>query len=240
MRVTVLYFAAVRDLVGKSEEAIELAPGVRAIDALARSLEERHPVLAGRLGQVRFAVNEELVSLDHALSEGDVVAVIPPVAGGSDRAPSKQRVGIRSEPLSIDAVMELVRHPSAGALALFLGTVRDHNAGRVVTALEYSAYESMAIAEMARIVDELEAEIPVVRLAAHHRIGELAIGDAAIVCAASSPHRDEAFRAGRLLIDRIKERVPIWKREKGPDGSWWVGWEDARCTPGHHHGHDHE
>jgi molybdopterin converting factor subunit 1 len=240
MRVTVLYFAAVRDLVGMSEEAIELPSSVRAVDALARSLEERHPTLAGRLGQVRFAVNEELVSLDCALGDGDVVAVIPPVAGGSDRAPSKERVAIRSEPLSIDTVMELVRDPSAGALALFLGTVRDHNAGRVVTALEYSAYDSMAVAEMARIVDELEAEIPVVRLAAHHRIGALAIGDAAIVCAASSPHRDEAFRAGRLLIDRIKERVPIWKREKGPDGSWWVGWEDARCTPGHHHEHDHD
>lgn len=240
MRVTLLYFAAVRELVGRSEEAIELAPSVRAIDALARSLEERHPALRGRLGQVRFAVNEELVSLDHALADGDVVAVIPPVAGGSDRAPATERVAIRSERLSVDAVMELVRHPSAGAIALFLGTVRDHNAGQIVTALEYSAYESMAVAEMARIVDELEAELPVVRLAAHHRIGELQIGDAAIVCAASSPHRDEAFRAGRLLIDRIKERVPIWKREKGPDGSWWVGWEDARCTPGHHHDHDHE
>src|SRR5690606_17172437 len=104
--------------------------------------------------------------------------------------------------LSFDAVIDLVRHPSAGALATFVGVVRDHADGREVTALEYSAYESMAVAEMARIIDEIEAEIPVVRLAAHHRVGELAVGDEAVICAASSPHRDEAFRAGRALIDR--------------------------------------
>jgi len=240
MRVTVLYFAAVRELVGASEEALELERGVDVVEALARTLEERHPALRGRLGQVRFAVNEELVSSGHPLADGDVVALIPPVAGGSGRAPARERVAIRSEPLSVDAVMELVRHPGAGALALFLGAVRDHNDGRAVTALEYSAYESMAVAEMSRIVEEIEAELPVVRLAVHHRIGELAVGDTAVVCAASSPHRGEAFRAGRLLIDRVKERVPIWKREKGPDGAYWVGWEDARCTPGHHHGHHHD
>lgn len=240
MRVTVLYFAAVRDLVGAREEALEVPPGVDRIDALGRLLEAQHPALRDRLGQVRFAVNEELVSLDHALADGDVIALIPPVAGGSERAPAAERVAIRSDVLSVDTVTALVRHPGAGALAIFLGTVRDHSEGRVVSALEYSAYESMAVREMACIVEEIEAELPVVRLAAHHRIGELGIGDTAIVCAASSPHRDEAFRAGRLLIDRIKARVPIWKREKGPDGEYWVGWEDARCTAGHHHGAPHE
>ena len=109
-------------------------------------------------------------------------------------------------PIEVSRLMSKVLAPENGAAASFVGLVRNHHQGRAVARLEYSAYESMAIAEMARIVDELEAEMPVVRLAAHHRIGELAIGDAAIVCAASSPHRDEAFRAGRLLIDRIKER----------------------------------
>lgn len=236
MRVTLLYFAAVRELVGASEESLELPPGVTSVDALAALLEARHDSLRGRLGQVRFAVNEELVERDHPLAAGDVVALIPPVAGGSGLAPSSERVAIVEEALSVDRVQALVRHPGAGALALFLGAVRDVNEGREVTALEYSAYESMAAAEMARIIDDIEREIPVVRLAAHHRVGELGVGDLAIVCAASSPHRDEAFRAGRLLIDRIKARVPIWKREKGPDGSWWVGWEDARCAPGHSHG----
>ena len=147
------------------------------------------------------------------------------------------KAAILTTPLSVDAVMAAVSHSGAGAVTVFLGTVRDHNEGREVTLLEYSAYESMAIAEMTRIAEEIEREIEGARVCVHHRIGELQVGDAAVVCAASAPHRDEAFRAGRLLIDRVKERVPIWKREKGPHGEWWVGWEDARCAPGHHHHH---
>jgi molybdopterin synthase catalytic subunit len=85
------------------------------------------------------------------------------------------------------------------------------------------------------IAEEIEKEIEGARVCAIHRIGSLVVGDAAIVCAASAPHRGEAFKACRLLIDRIKERVPIWKREWGPHGAAWVGWEDARCSPGHHH-----
>jgi molybdopterin synthase catalytic subunit len=105
-----------------------------------------------------------------------------------------------------------------------------------VTLLEYEAFESMAESELARILDEIAAEIPGVRVAATHRVGKLSIGDAAVACAASAPHRDEAFRACRLLIDRIKARLPIWKREHGPEGPYWVGWEDARCTAkGHAH-----
>ena len=237
-RVTleILYFAAVRELVGLDRETRDSAAGTVA--ELARELEAAHPALRGRLGQVRFAVNEAFAEDDGALSEGDVVALIPPVAGGVDRAPVASRVAIRDTRLRLDDVLDLVRHPSAGALATFVGVVRDHHEGRAVTALEYSAYRAMAVKEMARIVEEIEAEIPVVRLAAHHRVGELAVGEEAIVCAASAPHRGEAFVAGRLLIDRVKERVPIWKRERGPDGEWWVGWEDARCTPGHHHEHE--
>jgi molybdopterin synthase catalytic subunit len=153
-------------------------------------------------------------------------------------------VDVRATPLSVDEVLALVRRPGAGGLAVFVGAVRDESAGRTVTRLEYSAYESMAKREMERIAIELEAEIPGVRVAAMHRTGSLEVGDAAVVCAASAPHRGEAFRACRELIDRIKSRVPIWKREIGPDGAAWVGWEDARCGPGHDEhehgsGHDH-
>ena len=108
-------------------------------------------------------------------------------------------------------------------------------APRAVTRLEYEAYASMAVAEMDRIRAEIETEIPEVRLAALHRTGSLTIGDVSVICVASAPHRGEAFRACRLMIDRLKERVPIWKREHGPDGPYWVGWEDARCPPGHGH-----
>jgi molybdopterin synthase catalytic subunit len=141
---------------------------------------------------------------------------------------------IRSTPLSLDEAISAVSRPGAGALAVFVGVVRDENAGRPVTKLEYSAYDAMAKREMAAIAAEIEREIEGARVCAIHRTGSLVVGDAAVVCAASAPHRAEAFEACRSLIDRIKSRVPIWKREIGPDGGSWVGWEDARC------GHDHE
>jgi molybdopterin synthase catalytic subunit len=88
---------------------------------------------------------------------------------------------------------------------------------------------------MNRVAAGIAAELPGVRLAVTHRTGALAVGDVAVVCAASAPHRGEAYQACRALIDRVKSRVPIWKREHGPEGAWWVGWEDARCEPGHEH-----
>ena len=144
-------------------------------------------------------------------------------------------------PLSVEEATAAVSASGVGGVDLFLGVVRDHNDGRPVTRLEYHAYVSMAEKEMQRIAAEIASEIPGVRLAALHRIGSLAVGDLAVVCAAGAAHRGEAFRACRALIDRIKERVPIWKREHGPDGPYWVGWEDARCRDEHHgpHHHDH-
>ena len=135
------------------------------------------------------------------------------------------------EPIRVEDVIAAVQRPEAGAVALFLGTVRNHNQGQSVTLLEYEAYESMALKEMGRIMTELEAELPGVVLGAVHRIGKLEVGAAAVACAASSPHRDAAFTAGRELIDRIKARVPIWKREHTTDGEYWVNWEDARVPP---------
>ena len=156
---------------------------------------------------------------------------------------SKSPARIRTEPLSLDELLREVRHPAAGAVATFEGTVRDHNDGRPVTLLEYEAYGPMAETELTAVLDEIRAELPDVRVAAVHRIGSLHVGDAAVLCAASAPHRAEAFRACRLAIDRIKSRLPIWKREHGPTGPYWVGWEDARCSPDHgdhaHGDHDH-
>ena len=141
---------------------------------------------------------------------------------------------IRTEPLSVDEAVDAVRRPSAGAVATFLGVVRDHNEGRAVTLLEYEAYVPMAEKELERIEDEIAREMPGVFVFATHRTGALSVGDLAVVCAASAPHRGEAFVACRELIDRIKARLPVWKREHGPDGPAWVGWADARCG-GHEH-----
>ena len=145
---------------------------------------------------------------------------------------------VQEAPLDVAEATAAVSAPEIGGIDLFLGAVRNHNDGRAVTRLEYHAYVSMAEKEMQRIADELALELPGVRLAALHRIGALGVGDLAVVCAAGAPHRAEAFKACRALIDRIKGRVPIWKREHGPDGPYWVGWEDARCGDGHDH-HEH-
>lgn len=141
-----------------------------------------------------------------------------------------KRIDLRTLPLSVDEVMGHVRHAGAGAVVLFTGVVRDTNEGRAVTLLEYEAYAPMALAEMERIAQEIEAEIAGARCAIAHRVGRLEVGEIAVVCAASAPHRAEAFAACRKLIDEVKARVPIWKREHGPDGPYWVGWEDARCA----------
>jgi molybdopterin synthase catalytic subunit len=138
-------------------------------------------------------------------------------------------VALRSEALSLDEAVAHVKHGGAGAVCVFLGTVRDHNEGHSVVKLEYEAYPAMAVAEMTRIAAELASETPGLRLAVLHRTGALVVGDVAVVCAASAPHRGEAYAACRALIDRVKARVPIWKREHGPQGAYWVGWEDARC-----------
>jgi molybdopterin synthase catalytic subunit len=141
-------------------------------------------------------------------------------------------------PLAVAEAIAGVSAPDVGGIDLFLGVVRNHNDGRAVTRLDYHAYVSMAEKEMQRIAAEIAAEIPGVRLAALHRIGTLSVGDLAVVCAAGAVHRGEAFEACRALIDRIKHRVPIWKREHGPDGPYWVGWEDARCNHGEHTPHE--
>jgi molybdopterin synthase catalytic subunit len=164
-------------------------------------------------------------------ADADLAPKVPP-----------ERARLHHAPLSIEAVTALVARPGAGAIDLFVGVVRDHAEGRAVSSLEYSAYESMAQKELARIVAEVEAKVEGARCAVHHRLGLLAVGELAIVCAASTPHRAESFAACRLLIEEIKHRVPIWKRERGPDGEAWVGWVDARCgIVGHgHEGHGHE
>jgi len=146
---------------------------------------------------------------------------------------------IREQAIDVAEVVNAVSRPEAGGIDVFIGTVRSDNLGRAVTLLEYQAYASMAEKEMARIAAEISQEIAGVQLAVLHRVGSLRVGEVAVACAASAPHRAEAFSACRLLIDRIKARVPIWKREHGPSGPYWVGWEDARCEPGEEHGHRH-
>lgn len=133
---------------------------------------------------------------------------------------------LRDTPLRIEDALDHVRHPGAGGIDLFLGVVRDHNLGQDVVWLEYQAYRELALTELAQIGCEVEREFAAT-VAVIHRVGTLAVGDLAVVCAASAAHRAEAFAACRALIDRVKTRVPIWKREHGPTGARWL----AGCEP---------
>ena len=135
---------------------------------------------------------------------------------------------LRETPLSLDECFAAVLRPETGGVALFVGTVRNHNQGQDVTLLEYQAYAAMAEKELAALASEIENERPGTTLACLHRTGTLAVGDIAVICAASAPHRGEAFDACRELIDRLKARVPIWKREHGEQGPYWIGWQDVR------------
>ena len=207
MRIKVRLFAGLRERAGWSERELE---GVTRVD-------EVWPVLG--LGAepegLLYAVNKEYARREHELAEGDEVAVIPPVSGGSFR--------LSADALSLEAVVEEVRSEHAGAIATFIGTTRVHSRGRTVTHLEYEAYEGMAEQVMAEIADELKARYELCHVAMHHRIGRVSIGERSVVIAVSAPHRQDALAACKDAIDTLKERVPLWKKEVYEGGEEWIG-----------------
>lgn len=135
---------------------------------------------------------------------------------------------LTDHPIDPRALVESVTRRSDGAYVLFEGVVRDHHEGKAVESIFYDAYRPMAEKEIEAIVREVQTQFPDVALAVVHRLGHLVVGDASIAIVAASPHRAESFAACRLVIDRIKETVPIWKKERGPDGEEWVGWQ-GKC-----------
>lgn len=218
MRISVLYFAVFRERIGKPKESVELAAGATVADALVE-LAARHDSVGKLRGKFRVAVNQDLVEESHVLADGDEVALIPPVAGGSD-AP---HVALLDAPLSLDRCVAAVQSEGMGGIVTFMGAVRLHSRGTTVTRLEYEAYAPMATKVMGELIAEIRAEIPSAVLAVEHRVGTLAVGEVAVVIAAAAPHRAEAFAACRAMIDRLKDRVPIWKKEIGASGEEWVG-----------------
>ena len=217
MRISVLYFAVFRERLGRSDEALELPAAATVADALA-ALAARHPPIAQLRGKFRVAVNQDFADDTRALSDGDELALIPPVAGGACR-----HVVLTDHTLSLDRCIAAVRGDGMGGICTFTGMVRLHSHGATIDHLEYEAYAPMAIKEMTALCEEIEREIAGAHVAVEHRVGRLAIGDIAVVIAAAAPHRAEAFTACRAMIDRLKDRVPIWKKEVGTDGAEWVG-----------------
>jgi molybdopterin synthase catalytic subunit len=207
MSVKVKLFAGLREHAGWSERDLDDITHVEDVwPALSLG-----PEPAGLL----YAVNKEYVERGHELSEGDEVAVIPPVSGGSFR--------LSADALSLDAVVDEVRSDRAGAIATFVGTTRVESRGRTVEHLDYEAYEGMAEQVMAEIADELKRRYDLCDIAIHHRTGRVEIGGASVVIAISAPHRQDALAACKDAIDTLKERVPLWKKEVYEGGEEWVG-----------------
>lgn len=217
--IAIRYFAAARELCGRDSESFAADDGLTVATLLA-ALGARHPRFAPVAQRMRAAVNGTLALGSQPLHPGDVVDVLPPLAGGAGPA------RVRDTALSVDEVIGEVARPGAGGVAIFLGTVRDHADGNPVERLDYEAHPQMAPAEIEAIEREVMRAHEGARVCIVHRVGSLSVGDLAVVVAASAPHRAEAFAACRLAIEEVKRRVPIWKKEWHPDGdSTWVNLE---------------
>lgn len=219
MKVTVQLFAALRELVGQRQLELDLAEGA-TIDDLRARLSADYPKVAPFLPTMVAAINEDYVPDSRALRDGDRVALIPPVSGGA--VETAAHFLVTEQALDPRALVELVRRDESGAVALFYGVVRNHNEGRRVIALEYEAYPEMAVRKMREVAAEVRARWPIDDIAIHHRVGRLAVGETSLVVAVSSAHRQQAFEACHHAVDRIKQVVPIWKKEIWEDGGAWL------------------
>ena len=209
MQVRIRLFAGLRERAGTGARTLDLTDGA--------TLGDVWPALG--LGEepsgLLYAVNKRYAELATALADGDEVALIPPVSGGDFR--------VTAEPLSLDAVVAEVQRDEAGAVATFLGTVRNRSRDRNVLYLEYEAYEGMAEQTMAELADELAERHELLAVAIHHRVGRVEIGEPSVAIAVSSPHRAEALAACKEAIDTLKGRVPLWKKEVYEGGEEWIG-----------------
>jgi len=220
--IQVRYFAMLREHLGRSDESLEVPAGTSASAVYALVTASR-PRLAGLQRSMMLMVNEEYVRGDHVLTDGDELAFIPPVSGGEMHLP--KLFVVTADELDPRAVESLVAADDAGAIVTFTGTVRNNARDRDVIALDYEAYVPAAERQLGNIGIEIVERWPSVRTAIHHRTGYLVPGVASVVIACASAHRAEAFAAASHAIERIKQIVPIWKKEHYADGSVWIGSE---------------
>jgi MoaE-MoaD fusion protein len=207
--VQVRLFAALRERAGDGSLELDLGEGATVGDVWpALSLGAEPPGLL-------YAVNRTYVERTEPLTAGDEVAVIPPVSGGDFK--------LSGDSLSVDVVVGEVKDDLAGAIATFIGTTRAHSRGRDVLHLEYEAYEGMAEQVMADLAAELVRRHELCKVAIHHRVGRVDIGETSVVIAVSAPHRAAALAACHEAIDELKVSVPLWKKETYEGGEEWIG-----------------
>ncbi len=229
MKIGVLFFGVLKDVVGRSTETVDLPEGARVRDVLfyyaraAPRFEAMVPALA-------ISVNREYSGADRTLREGDEVGLLPPVSGGSAEdgevpGGGREEVRIVREPIDAEAVVRRLKQPSDGAAVIFDGVVRDNTRGRSTLYLDYEAYEAMALQQMESLAAEARARFGVRGASIVHRLGRLQIGETSVLIVVAAAHRGAAFEACRWIIDTLKKTVPIWKKEYFEDGAVWADGE---------------
>jgi molybdopterin synthase catalytic subunit len=218
MQITVRYFASIREVIGLRSEVRDVPESMTA-GALLDQIVREHPEIEGLRRASRIMLNQDYAEPDQLLSDGDELALIPPVSGGSDA------FRVTDQPIDMQALAALVSSQASGAVTTFAGQVRDNARGRGVLVLEYEAYESAAEKALAKIGADIRERWDIEGIAITHRVGRLEIGEISVGIAVASAHRAEAFDACRHAIEQIKRVVPIWKKEFYAGGETWIGSE---------------
>jgi molybdopterin synthase catalytic subunit len=225
MRVRVLFFGMLRELVGRPSEDADFPEGAD-LRAVFESYATRYPLLRELAPSIVVAQNQQFAQLSASITEGDEVAFLPPVSGGTGRDPELLQGGhifvLTHHAIDIRAAIARLLTGAEGAVVTFEGTVRNHTGGRATRCLDYECYESMALKKMLQIGLEIAAKYEVGRIAMIHRLGRMLIGETSVAIIVTAPHRGPAFDAAREAIDRLKKLVPIWKKEHFVDGEVWV------------------
>jgi len=213
MKIRLLAFATARQALGRGELELEV-PGGSTVADLSSLLREEYPDLTAIWSRLAVAVDGDLAAPHDELREDSEVALLPPVSGGAPRS----RTSLVDEVLDVDALAASTAHPSCGAVVLFVGTVRNRHRDRVVEAITYDAYRSMAARRLEAIAADLEDSSADLRVRISHRLGEIQVGETSVVIAVASPHRAAAYDASREALELLKRAVPIWKQEHYADG----------------------
>jgi molybdopterin synthase catalytic subunit len=222
MRVRVLFFGILKNVVGKAEDAIDVPDGASIRDVLA-VYESKIPQLKESLPSLALAVNQQYAGPDTKLRPGDEVALLPPVSGGVGAG--RRYASIVTDVIDGHRVVEELKHGEDGAVVAFEGVVRNQTRGRKTLFLDYESYEKMALDQMESLAAQAIKEYKIRDVAIVHRLGRLEIGETSVLIAVASAHRAAAFEACRWIIDTLKRTVPIWKKEQFEDGAVWADGE---------------
>jgi molybdopterin synthase catalytic subunit len=226
MRIRVLLFGQLKDIVGRQEDSLELEPGAK-LTSVVSYYGSRFPGFRSLAGSIACSLNEEYASGSDLLHDGDEVALLPPVSGGKSGLESlpTQNCAIVRSPIPTQEILAAIKAEEDGASVVFEGIVRNHSRGRRTRYLDYEAYEAMAIKELQRLREAALDRFSVREVRLVHRLGRLEIGETSVLIVVASAHRAAAFDACRWLIDSLKKTVPIWKKEHFEDGAVWADGE---------------